>query len=224
MIKVQLFPDGFDAAIIANGERPSHEVPLALLKEAPYVVCCDGAVQWVDRADAVVGDGDSIPSWAREKYECIFHREEEQEDNDLTKATRFCMAKGYRRLLYLGATGMREDHTLGNISLLMRYAREMGVVPVMATNYGWFVPVIYHAPEASIASVPLLSRSFSSFPGQQVSLFNFTCRSLLTRGLRYDGYPFTQWWQGTLNEASADHFTIEADGDYLVFRTYEEKR
>lgn len=217
MIKVQLFPDGFDAAIIANGERPSHELPLALLKEAPYVVCCDGAVQWVDRADAVVGDGDSIPSWAREKYECIFHREEEQEDNDLTKATRFCMAKGYRRLLYLGATGMREDHTLGNISLLMRYAREMGVVPVMATNYGWFEPVIANDSQ-------LFVRQFPSFSGQQVSLFNFGCRSFRTEGLLYDGYPFSQWWQGTLNEATADHFTIEADGDYLVFRTYEEKR
>ena len=211
MIDLDLLkPFHYDAVILADGEQPEHEVPLRLLQEAPYIVCCDGAIQRCDWADAVVGDGDSIPSWAREKYECVFHQEAEQEDNDLTKATRFCLSKGFRRLVYLGATGRREDHTLGNISLLVRYARELGVNPLMATNYGWFVPANGDC-------------TFASFLGQQVSLFNFGCTQLRTEGLRYDGYPFRQWWQGTLNEATADHFRITADGDYLVFRTYEGK-
>lgn len=200
----------YDAVILANGEQPEHDIPTELLQEAPYIVCCDGAINYCDWADAVVGDGDSIPSWAMEEYECIFHQEEEQEDNDLTKATRFCVERGFKKIVYLGATGLREDHTLGNISLLMRYFREMGVEPVMATNHGWFMPANG-------------SCSFASFPGQQVSIFNFGCTSLRTEGLRYDGYPFQQWWQGTLNEATADSFCVEADGDYLVFRTYEGK-
>lgn len=206
-----ILPDGtYDAVILANGEQPEHEIPVQLLQEAPYIVCCDGAIQRCDWADAVVGDGDSIPSWAREEYECIFHQEEEQVDNDLTKATHFCLKQGFRYIVYLGATGMREDHTLGNISLIMRYAKELNVVPLMATNYGWFVPASG-------------SCDFASFPGQQVSIFNFGCTVLHTEGLVYDGYPFQQWWQGTLNEATADHFHIEADGDYLLFRTYEKK-
>jgi len=208
--------------ILADGEQPEHEVPLRLLQEAPYIVCCDGAIQRCDFADAVVGDGDSIPSWAREEYDFMFHQENEQDDNDLTKATRFCIKKGFRRIVYLAATGRREDHTLGNISLLMRYAREFGIESLMATNYGWFVSVMAAPPTNGLPSVPC-SRSFSSFPGQQVSIFNFGCTVLRTEGLRYDGYPFTSWWQGTLNEATADHFSIVADGDYLVYRTYESK-
>lgn len=200
----------YDAVILANGEQPEHDIPTELLQEAPYIVCCDGAINYCDWADAVVGDGDSIPSWAMEEYECIFHQEEEQEDNDLTKATRFCVERGFKKIVYLGATGLREDHTLGNISLLMRYFREMGVEPIMATNHGWFVPASG-------------SCSFASFLGQQVSILNFGCTSLRTEGLRYDGYPFQQWWQGTLNEATSDSFRVEADGDYLVFRTYEGK-
>ncbi|MCK8621245.1 thiamine diphosphokinase [Prevotella sp. E13-27] len=200
----------YDAVILANGEQPEHDIPTELLQEAPYIVCCDGAINYCDWADAVVGDGDSIPSWAMEEYECIFHQEEEQEDNDLTKATRFCVERGFKKIVYLGATGLREDHTLGNISLLMRYFREMGVEPIMATNHGWFVPASG-------------SCSFASFLRQQVSIFNFGCTSLRTEGLRYDGYPFQQWWQGTLNEATSDSFRVEADGDYLVFRTYEGK-
>lgn len=210
----------FDAVILANGEPPYHPIPKQVLKEAPFVVCCDGAIEWCDRADAVVGDCDSIPSWARKMHEKIIQQESEQDDNDLTKATRFCLQQGFRSLAYLGATGLREDHTLGNISLIMRYAREMGVKPVMITNYGWFEPCVGKR-EAETAERS--RRVFPSFPGQQVSLFNFGCRQLRTEGLLYDGYPFTQWWQGTLNEAVGGTFVIEADGDYLVFRTFEAK-
>ncbi len=202
-----LQPFQYDAVVLANGEQPTHPIPQRLLHEARYVVCCDGAITQYNKADAVVGDGDSIPSWARKEYQTIFEQLSEQDDNDLTKATRHCMAKGFRRIVYLGATGMREDHTLGNISLLMRYAKEFHLDPIMATNYGWFVPSCQ-------------SQVFSSVPGQQVSIINFGCTQLRTEGLRYDGYPFTSWWQGTLNEATADHFSIVADGDYLVFRNY----
>ena len=31
------------AVILANGEYPAHELPLRLLAEAQFVVCCDGA-------------------------------------------------------------------------------------------------------------------------------------------------------------------------------------
>lgn len=212
------------AVVLADGEQPEHTVPVRLLQEAPYVVCCDRAILHCDWADAVVGDGDSIPSWTKEEYECIFHKESEQEDNDLTKATRFCLSKGYNRIVYLGATGLREDHTLGNISLLMRYARTMCVEPMMVTNYGWFVPVVRPKVECiktGESEHQLYARQFESFPGQQVSLFNFGCSCFRTQGLVYDGYPFTEWWQGTLNEATNDSFTIEADGDYLVYRTHE---
>jgi len=214
-------PLKYDAVVLANGEQPKHEIPLRMLKEAPYVVCCDGAIAQYKKADAVVGDGDSIPSWARKEYQAIFEQVSEQDDNDLTKATRHCIAKGFRRIVFLGATGMREDHTLGNISLLMRYAKEMGVEAVMATNYGWFLPVIHSTGNIEENENCYHTQVFSSFPGQQVSLFNFGCTQLKTKGLRYDGYPFTSWWQGTLNEATADHFSIMADGDYLLFRTYK---
>ncbi len=209
-----LMPFSYDAVVLANGEQPEHPIPLCLLHEAPYIVCCDGAIEYCERADAVIGDGDSIPSWAREKYGEIFEQVAEQDDNDLTKATRHCIAKGFKRIVYLGATGKREDHTLGNISLLIRYAKEFGLEPIMATNYGWFVPVCTSSQETT-------RYEFSAAPGQQVSIINFGCKQLHTEGLRYNGYPFTSWWQGTLNEATACHFTIVADGDFLLFRTYQ---
>lgn len=198
--------DDFDAVILANGDFPQAEIPLELLRRAPFVCACDGAVNHYPQADVIVGDGDSVPEDLRNRLIQI----DEQEDNDLTKATRYCLSKGMRRIIYLGATGQREDHTLGNISLIVRYALELDVEPLLATDYGWFVV----AEEES---------EFASFKGQQVSIFNMGCTTLASEELRWQAYPYRQWWQGTLNEATGSSFVLKGNGPYLVYRTYQAK-
>ena len=197
----------FDAAIVANGEFPTHEIPLAILKSVKHIVTCDGAIKNVPQAEVVVGDGDSVP----QAYHDRLIKIEEQEDNDLTKATRYCLSRGWRRLAYLGATGLREDHTLGNISLLMRYYCEMDIDGVMYTNYGFFTPAKG-------------DRTFPSVAGRQVSIFNFGCTAIASEGLKWNSYAYQEWWQGTLNESLSDSFTLHADGYYLVYQTYEKKK
>ena len=108
---------------------------------------------------------------------------------------------------YVGCTGKREDHTLGNISLLMRYYREMNINGTMFTDSGYFTP----AQGEQI---------FDSMPGQQVSIFNFGCKTIMSEGLKWNSYAYQELWQGTLNESLADHFTMRADGFYMIFRTY----
>ena len=196
----------FDAIILADGEFPVATEPLTLLRKASFVCACDGAAVHYPTADIIIGDGDSVPEIFRNRLVQV----DEQEDNDLTKATRYCVSKGLRRIVYLGATGLREDHTLGNISLMVRYALEMGVRPLLATNYGWFV-------------VAEGNSAFDSFPRQQVSIFNVDCQSLASEMLRWNAYPYRQFWQGTLNEALGNEFLLKADGHYLVYRTYKPK-
>lgn len=210
----------FDAVILANGEFPTHPVPLRILHEAPFVVACDGAIAHLSPLTShhspltVVGDGDSVP----DEYRDRLIRIDEQDDNDLTKATRYCIRQlspltahhSPLRIAYLGATGRREDHTLGNISLMVRYLRDFGVRPTMLTDHGTFTPAQG-------------DHTFPSFPGQQVSIINFGCRRIASEGLRWPSYHYQEWWQGTLNEALADHFTLRADGYYLVYQTYEAK-
>lgn len=52
-----------DAVVLANGEYPAGPLPLKILAEAPYVVCCDGgANEYIRRGhtpDVIIGDGDS---------------------------------------------------------------------------------------------------------------------------------------------------------------------
>ena len=42
-----------------------------------------------------------------------------------------------------------------------------------------------------------------------------------SEGLKYPLYNLQNWWQGTLNEALGECFTIDADGYYLVYFAYE---
>lgn len=200
-----------EAVVLCNGDYPSATVPLQILAHAPFVCCCDDAAENYlrhgHRPDAIIGDGDSLPQAIKEQYADLWHQVSEQDDNDQTKATRFLMANGFKRLCYLGATGKREDHTLGNISLMARYTMEFGLSPVMVTDHGYFL--VAHGDAI-----------FATFPSQQVSIFNLSCTRLESLGLRWPSFPYQQLWQGTLNEATGHEICFKADGTYIVYLTH----
>lgn len=198
-----------DAVILANGEYPSHPLPLYLLENSPFVVCCDGAAdEYINRGytpDSIVGDGDSISPENRERFASILFCDNDQETNDQTKAVNHCLSLGKKNIVIVGATGKREDHTLGNISLLMDYLDNIWVE--MATDSGFFTPAKDDG-------------EFACIKGEQISLINFGATGLRGENLVYPLRDFGNWWQGTLNEATAESFIIHAQGKYLIFRTY----
>lgn len=200
-----------EAVVLANGEYPTHPLPLKILADAPYVVCCDGGANEYIRQgyipDAIVGDGDSLSEENRLRYSSLLHSfPEDQETNDQTKAVNFLLAQGKRHIAILGATGKREDHTIGNISLLIEYLR-YGAEVRTYTDYGVFIPCRD-------------THTFPCHPGQQVSIINFTAHGLHGKGLVYPLSDFTNWWQGTLNCCTGTEFTIEAEGEYLIMINY----
>ena len=77
----------FDAAILANGDYPTHAIPQAILHHTHPLVCCDGAgSEAISRGlmpTAIIGDGDSCPNDVKSAYVHLFHQVEEQDDNDL---------------------------------------------------------------------------------------------------------------------------------------------
>ena len=124
------------AVIVGNGQFPKKEYPLYLLESADCVVCCDGALDTylrhfsgrnLRRPDVVVGDMDSLSKKTAERFRDIAVKIDEQETNDQSKAFHYILEHfpDVDTIHILGATGKREDHTIGNLSLLMEYAREM---------------------------------------------------------------------------------------------------
>lgn len=199
-----------EAVVMGNGDFPTHPIPLKILSEAPLVVCCDGgANNYIAKGyvpNLIIGDGDSISTENKEKYGHLLHRISEQETNDQTKAVTYLLQQGIRHITILAATGKREDHTLGNISLLMEYMNS-GATVRMYTDYSIIIPC---------RNV----QTFACRPGQQVSIINFTAHHICGHGLAYPLRDFTNWWQGTLNECTSEEFSIEAQGDYLVILNY----
>lgn len=207
----------FDTVIVANGTFPEGAVALDVIHHAQHIIACDGGAEMLivrgiePRKITVAGDGDSITPTLKERLHFI--QVDEQNDNDLTKATRYVAGlprmKG-ATVAYLAATGKREDHTMANISLLMRYYQEFDLHPVMLTDYGYFIPTC-------------MKSRFETFARQQVSIFNFGCKRLESEGLVWNTRAFDSLWQGTLNEAQGNHVCLHGDSFYLVYLTLEEK-
>ena len=195
--------------ILADGNFPTHPVPLALLQGAHRVVCCDGAaVKLLDAGrepDWIVGDLDSLPASLRTRYTARLVVDPCQEVNDLTKAIRFCKAQGWHDWVILGASGLREDHTLGNISLLVEHAHDTPGASLV-TDTGRFTPLY-------------ASGSIASHAGQRISIFSFDpATGITSRGLRYplERLRLARWWQATLNEAQGTAFELDFNGGPLL--------
>lgn len=205
----------YENVLLAKGEIPQGKIPLAILGNARQIVCCDGAVDNLIKLGfeptAIVGDCDSISGELLQRFKNRIHPDKDVEYNDLNKALRYYNSLGVSKIALLGGFGLREDHALANVGIMMMFARERAMELVMVTNYGVFTPIFQSA-------------SFNAYPRQQISVFSFSEDTELTfSGLKYPVVKrkFKQLWEGSLNEALSDSFSVEFDkGSVLVYRAF----
>ena len=202
-----------ETIILANGEFPQRKQVRDLLQSAGRVVCCDGAVenllQTGREPDIIIGDLDSISRATKARFQDRLVQVDDQDTNDLTKAVNWCIDRGIDKVVILGATGKREDHSLGNISLLLEYIPKIEVE--IRTDYGCFIPLTK------------AQNTIKTFMGQQVSVFSLNTRSEFTsEGLKYplNKMRLDSWWKGTLNEAVSDEIRINISGEPFTAIVY----
>lgn len=203
--------------IVCDGKFPVTEYPRYLIRTADFLICCDGALKKFLRnsraifgeerlPDRVIGDMDSLSPSLKSRYKDILIQIDEQEHNDQTKAFRWALEniEGLSQVYILGATGEREDHTIGNISLLMEYARTFdleakGVNVEMVTDHG----TIFAATDTF---------EMDCGEGRAVSIFSpDNSLRIRSEGLVWptDDVIFDNWWKATLNKASRDNVRLE---------------
>lgn len=203
----------YSTIIVGNGEVPQGEIPMLFLQHARFIVCCDGALEKLlkigMKPDVVIGDCDSISEDRRQQFKDIIIEDKDEECNDLQKALKYCQKQQFGSVAVLGASGLRDDHQLANLSILNMYAKQMDII--MVSNYGIF-------------SFIDKNTTFASAYGQEVSVFSFDGQAEFTfSGLQYPVHKrrFTQLWEGSLNKALGDSFTIAVNnGRGLVFREF----
>ena len=204
------------AVIVGNGQFPKKEYPLYLLESADYVICCDGALDTylrhfrgrnLRRPDVVVGDMDSLSKKTAERFRDIAVKIDEQETNDQSKAFHYILEHfpDVDTIHILGATGKREDHTIGNLSLLMEYAREM-----RRQDCGRTVSVDI----VSDWSTAFAITDSCTLDVGEVRSVSIICPdnslNIKSEGLVWptDNVVFDNLWQTTLNRASADRISL----------------
>lgn len=219
---------GLRVAIICNGAFPRKAFPRYLIQSADVIICCDGALKSYLRAaknifgtssdgnadnlrlpDAIVGDLDSLSPSLKDKYKDRIICYEEQDHNDMTKAFRYVMEElgaqhneSIDEVHFLAATGLREDHTLGNISLLMEYTRmyDLGDMLIdMVSDYGTIFAV-NDTCELHLGE------------GHRVSIISpDNSLRIKSSGLvwKTDDVVFDNLWKATLNKTCEDVVRLE---------------
>lgn len=190
--------------ILCNGAFPTEAYPLYLLDSAEGVVCCDGAIQkWLEYNPnanplAIVGDLDSISAELKERFPSVLVHVSEQDDNDQTKALRWVLENHPEasEIVFLGATGLREDHTIGNLGHLMDFPRDFDLGErklSMVSDFGTFF-VVTDSCDLHLGE------------GRRISLFSAdNSLRICSEGLEWplDEVVFDAWWKATLNRTSA---------------------
>lgn len=118
--------------IIANGAITRDDIFVPILRRADRIISADGGIRHLRRMNirphVVIGDFDStgqddMAYIDRHGIEIIRHRTD-KDFSDTELASIWAMENGATHLTFIGTTGVRLDHTLSNLFLMKKLARQ----------------------------------------------------------------------------------------------------
>ena len=199
--------------ILANGQYPSHPTALNKLHAAGTIICTDGSANKLLEngltPNVIIGDMDST-TVGQDSFKGLYVKISDQDNTDLDKALEWCKLNSLSPLTVLGASQLREDHTIGNLILLANYSDELDINFV--TDY--FTITCHHG-----------KRSFTSFKQQLVSIVPVEdIQSITTEGLEFPliDEPFPISSRGISNRATGHQFIITSSRKIWVFRSHSD--
>ena len=206
-------PDKQPYIILANGQYPSHPTALNKLHTAGTIICTDGSANKILEnglaPNVIIGDMDSS-TIDQDAFKGLYVKISDQDNTDLDKALEWCKLNSLSPLTVLGASQLREDHTIGNLMLLANYSDELDINFV--TDY--FTITCHHG-----------KRSFTSFKQQLVSILPVEdIQSITTEGLEFPltDEPFPLSSRGISNRATGHQFIITSSRKIWVFRSHSD--
>ncbi len=123
------------ALIIANGASCSSDLLGQLLEWSPIVVVLDSAIERVlqldIKVDVLLGDFDrnfDAESYRNKQYPIEIIHTPDQNKTDLEKAFDYLIKKKHKAVNVVWATGKRSDHTITNITNIIKYRNQLKIV------------------------------------------------------------------------------------------------
>tara|TARA_B100001758_G_C18340520_1_gene574054 strand:+ start:50 stop:685 length:636 start_codon:yes stop_codon:yes gene_type:complete len=110
--------------IIANGDFPTHPIPIKYIENSKTIICTDGAadklISFGRSPDFVIGDFDSTSIIINDRPGKWIETPN-QNKTDLEKTIEWCIKNQIININILGCGGNREDHMIGNLFCLSKY-------------------------------------------------------------------------------------------------------
>ncbi|MEQ3661675.1 MAG: thiamine pyrophosphokinase [Flavobacterium sp.] len=123
------------ALIIANGASCNEELLGQLLEWSPLVIVLDSAIERVlelgIKIDVLLGDFDrgfDAEYYKESQYPIEIVHTPNQDKTDLEKAFEYLIEKGHKAANVIWATGKRADHTITNITNIVRFRESLKIV------------------------------------------------------------------------------------------------
>ena len=194
--------------VIANGSFPSHPIAKNYLNKSGTIICTDGAAdKLIDSGknpDIIIGDFDST-SIKGKKRTGKWIETPDQNKTDLEKTFEWCIMNNIKKIVLLGSSRKREDHTIGNLFTLAKYHDEIQCEII--TNH------------AKIICVSGENYIFAD-TNQNISIIaTELIESITLDGLQYNmkNDSLSPSARAISNKAISDKFYLESTGKVLVF-------
>jgi thiamine pyrophosphokinase len=205
------------SVIVANGLFPHSKELINILYNADKIFCCDGAInnllKYTIQPDYIIGDCDSLSKEIKQYFANKIIEISDQSSNDLSKAFNFAINNfALTNLIILGATGLREDHTLANLSLLPEFSHKIKQTAIISD----FGIITAHHHDVCLDTII----------GQQISFFTFNPDTRITCAeLKWplNNFSANLWYFGTLNQATTTQINVKINNHCLIFRAFEIK-
>lgn len=207
------------ALIIANGASCSSALLNELLEWSPIIVVLDSAIDRVlqldIKVDVLLGDFDrdfDAESYKNKQYPIEIVHTPDQNKTDLEKAFDYLIAKNHKAVNVVWATGKRADHTISNITNIVKYRNELKIVILDDHSKIYLLPPVFS--KWFVAKTPL-----SLIPiGEVAGITTTNLKYALTNESLHLGYR-----SGSSNEALADGLVTIAHthGNLLLMECFD---
>jgi thiamine pyrophosphokinase len=199
------------AIILANGDAPSvSQIKFLKKKGFDKFICADGGANSARKLnivpDIIIGDLDSISEKSIKyfEYKSEIIQQKRQNDTDVEKALKYLIKKKYEKVILLGATGDRLDHTICNLGIVIKFFDKIDIS-------------IIH--EKSFLTAYNDNVEFQTISDEIISIYGFDARTKIkSKGLKYPlnnvALPFGQK-ESTSNVATGNSVSLKINGGII---------
>ena len=195
------------AVLIANGTVSKTDYVKKIIDSNDFFISIDAKLENLKelgiKPNLILGDLDStIINDLDSQIEVV--ELSNQNKTDLEKSLDYCIENNIKKVLILGSSGLREDHSMANILIASTYSNILHIELITS-----FYRIIFvrentkiNAPNAPVSIISLLSDN-----------------KITTSGLKYDlnNEKLKSFSHGISNEVNGDSFTVKAESTIVVF-------